>query len=136
MNKQKLFFYVFLATFFLDQLSKFLASFFEVNMSYNTGISFSKLSQSDPQFLTFILLILVYLLFKNFKQIWKENNFAAGLFFGGAVANLFDRLIFGAVRDWIYIPFTQIHNNFADWAIFIGLVLLLYPIVTNKYLKN
>ena len=132
----KLFLPVFLITVFLDQSSKFLASIFEVNITYNAGVSFSKFSQSDPKFLTFMLFILVYFLFMNFKEFWRENSLAAGLFFGGAVANLFDRLLFNAVRDWIYIPFTQIHNNLADWAIFIGLVLFLYPVITQKYLKN
>jgi signal peptidase II len=130
-NHQETLLPIFLTTVFLDQLSKFLASYFELPISYNTGVSFSKLSQSDPQILTFILFVLVYFLFMNFKKIWKEHNLAAGLFFGGAIANLLDRLFFGAVRDWIYIPFTQIHNNLADWAIFIGLVLLM-----SQFLKD
>lgn len=124
MNRSNLFLPVLLITIFFDQSSKFLASILGVNIIYNTGISFSKFSQGDPKLLTFMLMVLVCFLFTNFKKYWKENSFAAGLFFGGAVANIFDRLLFNAVRDWIHIPFTQIHNNFADWAIFIGLVLM------------
>jgi len=134
MNKYKLF-PVILSVIFLDQFSKFLASFFDLQISYNSGISFSILANNDPKFLTFVLCLAVYLLFNNFRKFWNKDEFASGLFFGGAIANIFDRIFFDAVRDWIFIPYTQIHNNLADWAIFIGLFLMLYPIVFEKQKK-
>lgn len=132
MNKLNHFLPVFLGTVFIDQISKFLATLYGVQVSYNSGISFSVFANGNPQFLTFVLVLLVYLLYVNFKPYWQNNSLAAGLFFGGAVANIFDRVLFGAVRDWVYIPFTQIQNNMADWAIFIGLVLLLQESLLSK----
>lgn len=136
MNKHNSFFPVFLITIFVDQASKFLATILGFQITYNTGISFSTFAASDPKFLTFVLGVAMYLLFNYFKSFWKENGLAAGLFFGGAVANIFDRLLFDAVRDWIAIPFTYIHNNLADWAIFAGLFLLLFPFVSQKTAKK
>ncbi len=54
---------------------------------------------------------------------WVKESIAGGLFFGGALSNILDRIVFGGVRDWLSIPFTSLNNNVADWAIFIGLVL-------------
>ncbi len=43
-----------------------------------------------------------------------------GLVIGGAVANLLDRLIFGAVHDWLYLP--KVVINLADLAVVAGLL--------------
>ena len=43
-----------------------------------------------------------------------------GLMIGGAVANLLDRLLFGAVHDWLYLP--KVTINVADIAVVIGLM--------------
>ena len=47
-----------------------------------------------------------------------------GLVIGGAVANLLDRLLFGAVHDWLYLP--KVVVNLADVAVFLGLILYGY----------
>ena len=117
---------LFFLTLCADQMSKFFATVLGLNIQYNSGISFGILSQLDTKLLTVLLCILIYFLFVSFRAIWSKNESATGLFFGGAVANLFDRFNFGAVRDWLPIPFTQIQNNVADWAIFAGIVLLIF----------
>jgi lipoprotein signal peptidase len=43
-----------------------------------------------------------------------------GLLIGGAVANLLDRLLFGAVHDWLYLP--KVVINLADVAVVVGLI--------------
>src|SRR5689334_10207109 len=51
-------------------------------------------------------------------QAWRGNlpSWVPGLLIGGAVANLLDRLLFGAVHDWLYLP--KVVVNVADLAIF------------------
>lgn len=132
MNNKYKFLPVALIVIFVDQGSKFLASLLNFQITYNSGVSFSMMAKNDPKFITFMLGLIIYFLFHRFRKFWKKDELASGLFFGGAVANIFDRLFFDAVRDWINIPFTQIHNNLADWAIFIGLFLMLYPMVMKK----
>src|SRR5260370_34488068 len=43
-----------------------------------------------------------------------------GMVIGGAVANLLDRLIFGAVHDWLYLP--KVAVNLADIAVIGGVI--------------
>ncbi len=43
-----------------------------------------------------------------------------GMVIGGAVANLLDRLIFGAVHDWLYLP--KVAVNLADLAVIGGMI--------------
>lgn len=136
MSNTKYFLPSFLITLFFDQFSKFLATMAGVPINYNTGISFSFLTNTNPKLLTFILIIFVYFLFVFFKNNWQRNDLAAGLFFGGAVANIFDRVLFESVRDWLQIPFTQIQNNIADWAIFFGLFIIIFQSIFEKSKKN
>jgi lipoprotein signal peptidase len=56
---------------------------------------------------------------------WQANRhrvpaWVPGLLIGGAVANLFDRLLFGAVHDWLYLP--KVAVNLADLAVIIGAI--------------
>ncbi len=50
----------------------------------------------------------------------KVPGWVPGLVIGGAVANLLDRLLFGAVHDWLYLPKATI--NLADVAVVVGLM--------------
>ncbi|MBU0978365.1 MAG: signal peptidase II [Patescibacteria group bacterium] len=51
-----------------------------------------------------------------------------GLFLGGGLSNLIDRIIWGGVRDWLSVPLMGMQNNLADWAIAIGLGGLLFDV--------
>jgi lipoprotein signal peptidase len=56
---------------------------------------------------------------------WQANRhrvpvWVPGLLIGGAVANVLDRLLFGAVHDWLYLP--KVAVNLADTAVIIGAV--------------
>jgi lipoprotein signal peptidase len=43
-----------------------------------------------------------------------------GLLIGGAAANLLDRLLFGSVHDWLYLP--KVVVNLADIAVVVGVI--------------
>lgn len=51
---------------------------------------------------------------------------ALALLLGGMWANSLDRVVTGAVRDWIPVPGLGLYNNLADWAIALGCVLWIY----------
>lgn len=80
------------------------------------------------------MMALIVGIFFIFRKEWLNNPVASGLFFGGAVSNILDRMFFGAVKDWIKIPLFGIYNNLADWFIFIGLAMFL--IYNRKELKK
>jgi signal peptidase II len=107
--------------FLIDQLTKFFF-YGSRNGTLNQGISFSFLSSASQ--LGQILLIFVMVVFVLFvwRQFGQKYPFLTGLLLGGAVSNIIDRLFFGGVRDFLPVPFVNIQNNLADWAIFVGLV--------------
>ena len=136
MNNFKQFFLVGSTVFIVDQATKFLATIYGFQVSYNSGVTLSFLSQIHNTILTIFLIALVLVLFSFFRTTWQKNQLGAGLFFGGAVANIFDRILFGSVRDWILIPATQIQNNIADIAIFLSVVIISVAVVTEKKLTS
>lgn len=132
MNNFRQFFFVGSTVFIVDQVTKFLATIYGLQVSYNSGVSLSFLSEIQSTILTIFLVTLVLFLLIFFRTTWLKNQLSAGLFFGGAVANIFDRILFGSVRDWLIIPATQIQNNIADIAIFLGFTLLMLHLMKES----
>jgi len=118
-----------------DQLSKLIAA--RAGMTIlNTGVSFGFLSTFSAGWLTLALVFLVIATWWSYRLWWVKVPIAAGLFLGGAFSNLFDRLIWGGVRDWIPIPGTTIINNSADYAIGIGLVWLAWSYIRDSHRQH
>lgn len=118
-----------------DQILKAVAPLLGFEVSLNSGISFS-LFQSLPVFIvTVTLVILLVLICIVFQNIWRENIVASGLFFGGSVSNIIDRVLYSAVRDWIPVPLFNVKNNLADWAIFLALLLIIYRYSSKESVK-
>ncbi len=66
------------------------------------------------------------------RQQWSWWGWAAiGMIVGGGFSNIVDRVLTGAVRDPLTIPFTHIQNNVADYAIFLGVVLVFVASFVN-----
>ena len=80
----------------------------------NYGVSFG----IGGWFLIFLNIIL--LLFLTWIW-WKHNLGGISLVIVGGWINLFDRIIFGYVRDYWKIGF--VYNNIADWIIQIGVII-------------
>jgi lipoprotein signal peptidase len=119
----------------LDQVSKYLANLFGLEVAYNQGISLGMFNEISPKLtlLAVLLLFMAFLFF--FKDFFKKiNPIYSGLFVGGALSNLIDRFVFLSVRDWLPLPFLEVKNNLADWAIFVGLFLIIFR--SNYIEKN
>ncbi|PIE54296.1 MAG: hypothetical protein CSA35_07095 [Dethiosulfovibrio peptidovorans] len=66
---------------------------------------------------------------------WRSSEKTWGLAFlwGGAVANLMDRLLYGAVMDYIPVPWPGgLSVNAADGALGIGVVLLAWDLYRRR----
>ncbi|MFH1188130.1 MAG: signal peptidase II [bacterium] len=100
---------------------------FQLSFSINKNIAFSLAVPSVIIFLLVLgtLVFLFYLLIKNYRK----NNFSFVFFLSliiiGALSNLFDRIKFGWVIDFIYVPHFTVFN-FADIYITFGVVLWLW----------
>ena len=133
-----------LIVFFIDRVTKILISsnfslnvrnkiinkFFYITNCHNEGAAFSIFS-GNILFLILITLIVLYLIYKTLKQkkkLSKISYISYGLLLGGIIGNLFDRLFYGYVIDFLdfqIFKFDFAVFNVADMAIVIGAVMLL-----------
>jgi signal peptidase II len=134
-------------TIVLDQLTKYViqrtvpfgaprqvTAFFDLVLVYNPGAAFSFLSTAPGwQRELFIVIaaaasvIIVLLLRKNAQD--RLFCFALSLILGGALGNLIDRLMLGAVVDFLHFHVAQYYwpaFNVADSAITCGAALLIW----------
>jgi len=135
------------AIFVLDQVSKYaivqglnliergvidvLPPFLTFRMAWNRGINFG-LFANDADFMRWVL-IAVALVISGWVWLWirRENagrwaQISAGLLIGGALGNVIDRIVYGAVADFLNMSCCGIENpyafNVADIAIFAGAI--------------
>ena len=133
-----------LIVFFIDRVTKILVtSYFELNIRniivdnffyitncHNKGAAFS-LFTGNVIFLVFITLAVLYLIYKMVRKKDNISMFSAlsyGLLLGGILGNLFDRVVFGYVIDFLdFIIFKMDFAvfNVADIAIVCGAIMLL-----------
>jgi signal peptidase II len=134
-NKHLVFWSIALVIFLLDRISKFLVlSFIPQNSSidlkifslthiYNTGTAFGILKNASWFFILFAAAVSVFLILRH-KFFSPELQPVLGLILGGALGNLLDRLLYGAVIDFIDFGFWPAFN-IADGAVSIAVVWLL-----------
>ena len=107
--------------------------FMNFYMAWNKGINFG-LFEGDSTVQAYILTAISIIISLAFF-VWLRNStrflmqILASLVIGGALGNAIDRLLYGAVADFINVTCCGIRNpysfNLADVFIFIGLIGLL-----------
>ena len=141
----------------LDQLSKWSAlsnlklgipeevlPFMNWLLLFNPGAAFSFLAQSSGWqrwFFTILGLVaslyILWLLRKN--QSDKILSWALSLILGGALGNVLDRIMYGAVVDFIDLHYGNWHwpaFNIADSAICIGATLIVFSELRKSFGKS
>jgi signal peptidase II len=119
-----MFWLIFLLTLLLDQFTKLMAPKF-VDVTYNFGLSLSLFSNFSFINLTLVGLVMALVIAWLLRDLWSKSLLASGLFWGGLVSNLLDRVLFGKVLDWLQVFNLSIKNNLADYAIVVGLIIIL-----------
>jgi len=108
--------------------------FFNFVLVYNPGAAFSFLAQAPGWqrglFIAIALVASAWIVFL-LRRHWRETlfSFALALILGGAVGNLIDRVVYGAVVDFLDFHAAGWHwpaFNVADSAITVGAVLLVW----------
>ena len=144
--------------FFLDRLSKiyiislakisgsvdiFVTKYLNIYLIWNEGIAFGLLSFDQSSIYKVITALIVIISIVVFVLIVKANDirfYFYSFIFGGAIGNLFDRLYYSAVPDFIDLHINNYHwfiFNVADIFITIGvLCLILVELIFNKFLDN
>ena len=138
----------------LDQASKSIAveslhlneqiqllPLFSITLAYNPGAAFSFLSDQSGWQRWFLSVVAVVISIVLTHWLWrlKDNEkmqaWALTLILGGALGNLYDRLVHGYVVDFILLHYKQYYFpafNLADAAITLGAILLILDTFINK----
>ena len=126
----------------LSNFSITMTTFLNIILVWNSGIGFGLLS-FEKQFLYNLITLIIILV--NLVILYlgiKSSNFKGFLFFiilGGSLGNLFDRLYYSAVPDFIDINYNGFHwfiFNVADIFISIGIICLIFAELLNYKKKN
>jgi signal peptidase II len=117
--------------FFTDKVID-LIPVFGFRMAWNTGISFSLFNSGEALTVNILLALQVVITLFLVWTMWTAKNgwvqFATGLIVGGAIGNILDRAMYGAVADFLDFHVGEWHFptfNVADSCISIGVFLWL-----------
>ena len=126
--------------FFLSykEQSYYLYPFLNLTLIWNTGMAFG-LFESESNTYHFIsariFVVIVFLIIWLFKSKIFIEKIALSVVIGGALGNLFDRIKFNAVPDFIDLHYRDFHwfvFNVSDIVITIGIILLLLSDILKK----
>lgn len=109
-----------------------LGKFFPNILIYNRGIIFGRINLNNSLlYLIFgLLLVLVFIIIEKPQRDEKFSLLGIVLILSGIASNLLDRLLKGAVLD--YLKFGNLFFNLADIAIIIGLVIYIQQKLCQK----
>ena len=142
-----------IAIFSLDRISKlyiilktetnlspnlFSSKFLNINLIWNEGIAFGLLSYNENFIYNsitatiFIVIIILLIMLLNAERL---NRIALLMITGGAFGNLFDRIYYSAVPDFLDFYFKNFHwfiFNIADIFITLGVICLIYDEIFSQ----
>jgi signal peptidase II len=126
-----------------SSLDIFVTKYLNIYLIWNEGIAFGLLSFDQSSIYAVMTTLIAFISIVVLILIIKTNDirfYFYSCIFGGALGNLFDRLYYSAVPDFIDL---HIHNyhwfifNVADIFITVGVFcLILVELIFNKSLDN
>lgn len=124
----------------LDKVITVIPNFFSITLVKNTGAAFSIGKGYSIVFVFIAILVLFYI----FRFLLKEKQSKFQTFFymiliGGIIGNLFDRIVYGEVIDFLSFSFFGYNFpvfNLADVFICVGAILLVFDIVRGEISEN
>ena len=131
-------------SFFVDRVSKIYAikhlmnndgysvnDFLNFDLVWNTGIGFGLFSVEANityHLISLLIFIVIIFLFYLITKAKFTDKILFSMIVGGAIGNLYDRLVYFAVPDFIDFHINQFHwftFNIADIFISIGIILII-----------
>lgn len=143
--------------FFLDRFSKifiiqqdkisfgsdiFNSTYLNIVLIWNEGIAFGLFSFSEAKFyniLSLIISVIIIILVTITLKSKGIKRYSLLMIVGGALGNLYDRLIFSAVPDFIDFHVRDFHwfiFNVADIFITIGVICLIFDEIFIERYEN
>ena len=147
MLKKNIFYFFFISfIFILDRISKLwiisifnsennleikISSFINLNLIWNKGIAFGLFSYGEKfeyNLLTCLIIMIIAIVFWMIIKTKGFEKYGFLMILGGALGNIFDRLYYSAVPDFIYIYYKNFHwfvFNVADIFISLGVFFMI-----------
>ena len=116
----------------------FSSKFLNIILIWNEGIAFGLLSFNEKIFynlLTFIILIIILMIFFMVLKSYGFKKYSLLRILGGALGNVYDRLFYRAVPDFIDFHIGNFHwfiFNVADIFITLGVIIMIIIEVTTN----
>ncbi|MCH9661864.1 MAG: signal peptidase II, partial [Bacteroidetes bacterium] len=111
----------------------------------NTGAALSLGENLSPnvkvlllQLLPLLVLILMFIYIIREQKISHSRVLALSFIIGGGVGNIYDRILYGSVTDFMYLELGAVHTgifNMADVSVVVGVSLLLIPLLITETKK-
>ena len=153
-----IFFFVIIFTFSLDRISKqyviylnnnnlngelFSSSYLNISLVWNEGIAFGLLAFEESKIYNFLSVFIALIVIIIFYMALNSNGikkYALLMIIGGALGNLYDRLFFSAVPDFIDFHIGNFHwfiFNVSDIFITLGVIgMIVLELFNNKNEKT
>ena len=142
LKKENIFYLIFILTIFiLDRCSKilvinnfnkkeyFINDYLNIDLIWNTGVGFGLLRSGTSLIyntITFLIIMIIFVLIYVAIRSKYLDKLIFSLIIGGALGNLFDRITYNAVPDFIDLHYNNFHwfvFNIADIFITLGVAL-------------
>ena len=158
LKKYLLYFFILSIIFFLDRISKiyilqiaeqtgkvdiYFNSFVNFILVWNRGIGFGLFSLEEATLYNFITLIIILINIFIAYLVFVSKGLKAYfllIILGGSLGNLFDRIHYSAVPDFIDVNYNGFHwfvFNIADIFITIGIICLIFDeSILNKKIQK
>ena len=144
---------IIISIFILDRLTKFYviyldkinsdseifsSKFLNIYLIWNEGIAFGLFSSNESSlynFLTLFILIIILVILYMMTKSSGLKKYSLLMILGGAIGNVFDRIIYKAVPDFIDFHVGNFHwfiFNVSDIFISVGVILMVILELTDK----
>ena len=117
----------------------FISKFLNINLIWNEGIAFGLFSFDQNNLYNFLTIIILGVIFVVFLMMIKSKGvkkYSLLMIFAGAIGNLYDRIAFKAVPDFIDFHIGEFHwfiFNVADIFISLGVFfMIMFELIGNK----
>ena len=139
-------FFLIIFIFFLDRVSKFYvisqneknlsadlftSKFLNISLIWNEGIAFGLFSFGERHFYNFLTILILIIIIVIFFMVLRNKGlkkYSFLMILGGALGNLYDRIFFKAVPDFIDFHIGNFHwfiFNVSDIFISLGVLFLI-----------
>ena len=120
-------------------LELYKSKFLNISLIWNEGIAFGLLSFEQSNLYNLLSLLIAIIILVIFFMIINNNNirkYPLLMIFGGAIGNLYDRIVYKAVPDFIDFHVGEFHwfiFNVADIFISLGVFcMILIELIDNN----